>query len=51
MAILHLSAWTYSPDVVTFQGLNEEISRLLQTRVGYYYQNTFVEMLQVNLLC
>ncbi|CAF0957976.1 unnamed protein product [Adineta ricciae] len=46
MAILHLSAWTYSPDVVTFQGLNEEISRLLQTRVGSYYQNSFVEMLQ-----
>lgn len=49
-AILHLSAWTYSPDAVTFQGLNEKISRLLETRVGSYYQNSFVEMLQVSLL-
>ncbi|UJR10008.1 hypothetical protein I4U23_014231 [Adineta vaga] len=44
LLILHLSAWTYSSDIVTFQGLNHQINRTLQCGFGSYYQNSIVEL-------
>ncbi|CAF3902640.1 unnamed protein product [Rotaria sordida] len=46
MVILHLSAWTYPSDIITLQGLNHQVHRILHNTFQGYFHNSLVDLLQ-----
>ncbi|CAF3748010.1 unnamed protein product [Rotaria sp. Silwood1] len=44
--ILHLSTWTYLSDIITLQGLNHQVHRILHNAYQGYFQNSLVNLFQ-----
>ncbi|CAF4103360.1 unnamed protein product, partial [Adineta steineri] len=44
--ILHLSAWIYSSDTMTLQGINHQVTRILQTKFGTYFHDSILELFE-----
>jgi hypothetical protein len=46
MVILHLSAWTFSSEKITVEGLYRQINKLLQNKLEHFFQNPLVDLFQ-----
>ena len=47
LVLLHLSAWTYSNDITTLQGLNQRINTMLRNKLEQYFHNPLTDLFQV----